>query len=165
MKSTRLISLVILAAVVAAGCQPSDTPPQQQAPATQEIPYRKDGTLHFLRENERMLTIDIEIADTDSTRERGLMQRTSLPDGAGMLFIMPTEEPQSFWMANTPLSLDFVFASTSGEVVAISKYAKPQSPDPVMSGLPARFVLEVPAGFLDSYGIIEGDQIEWSRTE
>jgi uncharacterized protein len=164
MKLMSFAGLLLLVAAMAAGCAPSDTPPAE-APASASIPFRNDGTLRFTRGEEELLTIAIEIADTDSAIVRGLMQRTSLPDLAGMLFLMPSEEPQSFWMANTPLALDLFFANTTGEIVSIARYTRPLSPEPVLSNLPARFVLETPAGFADSHGIIEGDRIAWERTE
>ncbi|GIV60166.1 DUF192 domain-containing protein [Rhodocaloribacter litoris] len=132
------------------------------APATPDIPFRKDGTLTFLRDGEPVVTIDIEIADTDSARTRGLMQRTGLPERSGMLFIFPQAEPQSFWMANTPLSLDILFVGPDSQIVSISKYTTPLSPENITSeGLPARFVIEVEAGFVDTYGIVETDRVRW----
>ena len=105
MKLFSCAGLLLLVVAMATGWAPSDTPPAE-APVVTSIPFRSDGTLRFTRGEEELLTIDIEIADTDSAIVRGLMQRTSLPDRSGMLFLMPSEEPQSFWMANTPLALD-----------------------------------------------------------
>jgi hypothetical protein len=49
----------------------------------------------------RRAPLTVEIADSSSLRTRGLMWRTSLPEGTGMLFIFPAEVVQSFWMRNT----------------------------------------------------------------
>ncbi len=130
----------------------------------EHIPFRKDGTLTFIRADGRpIVTIDIEIAETDSARQRGLMQRPSLPPRSGMLFLFDREEPQSFWMANTPLSLDIIFVDADSQIVDIHKYARPFSTDVIASAAPAKFVVEVPAGFTDQYGILEGDRIRWRR--
>jgi uncharacterized protein len=91
--------------------------------------------------------IAIEIADTDEARTRGLMQRESLPTRSGMLFIFDDEAPRSFWMANTPLALDIMFVSADSQIVTIQKYTRPFSPQSVASTAPARFVVEVPAGY------------------
>ncbi len=155
--STFLVLLVLLTA----SCQnSSETSPPV---ATPEIPFRVDGTLDILRMGEPMLSLNIEIADTDSLRERGMMQRTSFPPESGMLFMFDTQEPRQFWMGNTPLSLDLLFISTDSVVVNIAKRAKPYSDEPIVSGQPAQFVLEVPGGFTDTRGIVEGDQIRWVR--
>jgi uncharacterized membrane protein (UPF0127 family) len=125
------------------------------------IPFRTDDQLDFLREGEAYLTIDIEIAATDSARTRGLMQRKGLPERSGMLFVFDFEEPQSFWMANTPLALDLMFVNADSQIVDIAKYARPLSPDPISSKAPAQYVIEVPAGFTDAQGIIETDRVRW----
>ncbi|MBI3800468.1 MAG: DUF192 domain-containing protein, partial [Deltaproteobacteria bacterium] len=52
------------------------------------------------------LSVGVEIADTPQKRSFGLMYRRDLPESHGMLFLFPHEEPLSFWMKNTPLSLD-----------------------------------------------------------
>ena len=93
-----------------------------------------------------------------------MMQRTGFPERSGMLFIFPFEDTQTFWMANTPVALDMIFADADSEIVSIEKYTRPLSADNVVSDEPARFVLEVPAGFVDSHGIVESDRLRWNVT-
>src|SRR5690554_7281945 len=105
----RLLVLAALLAIIGCSDQP-DRPatfPQETGPGADEevIPFRRDGSLSFIRDGEEQLQIEIEIADTDSARTRGLMQRESLPERSGMLFIFDDEAPRGFWMANTPLAL------------------------------------------------------------
>lgn len=140
------------------GAEPADEPEVN-------IPFDKEGTLSVLQSGDTLVTVDIEIADTDSARTRGLMQRTSLPEQSGMLFLFPNEQPRSFWMANTPLALDIIFANADSQIVSIAKYTTPYSQDNVRSGDPAQYVLEMPAGFADSYGVLEGDRLTWQRTD
>lgn len=133
---------------------------------TADIPFTDEGTLAFTRaDGSEITSIRIEIADDDSTRTRGLMQRTSMPADAGMLFIFPDETVRSFWMANTPLSLDLMFITNEGVIIDVQKYTKPLSPENLTSSAPATYVLEVKAGFSDTWGISETDQIEWSEHE
>lgn len=141
-------------------CQRSASPPP---PTLRLIPFREDGQLAFIRDRDTLVTIAIEIAETDSARQRGLMERTHLPERSGMLFIFEREEMQSFWMANTPLSLDIIFVNGDSQIVSIAKYTRPYSTEPIPSRYPARFVVELPAGFTDSHGILEGDRIRWRR--
>lgn len=137
---------------------------QADEPAQEEsIPFRDDGELTFLRGGEEVITIDIEIAASDSARQRGLMQRTSLPDESGMLFIFDREETQSFWMANTPLALDLFFVNNDSQIVEIARYTRPFSSTSIASDEPARYVIEVPAGFADTYGLVESERVRWSR--
>jgi hypothetical protein len=153
-----IIPLLILIQACSDG-QSRTIPPDN--PAT-EIPFTKHGELDFVRSDGSIITsIAIEIADTDSTRERGLMQRSSLPENSGMLFIFQQQQQQSFWMANTRISLDMIFAASDSSIVNIEKYVKPMSPENTRSDGPARFVIEVPAGFADTYGLTESDHVTW----
>ncbi len=146
--------------MLALACQAPET---ETARPTTVIPFRVDGTLDILRSSETLLTIDIEIAASDSAQERGMMQRTSFPPMSGMLFPFEQEEIRQFWMGNTPLSLDLLFISADSQIVDFSTYAEPFSADPIRSRVPAQHVLEVPAGFVDSQGIVEGDRVRWRR--
>ena len=94
---------------------------------------------------------------------RGMMQRTSFPERSGMLFLFDQEEPQAFWMGNTPLALDLVFISADSQVVHVAKYTRPFSEAMIPSERPAQYVLEVPAGFADTYGINEEFRVRWER--
>ena len=148
-------------ALAATGCSPDPEMDQQPQPTQADVPFRSDGSLSFLRDGQQLATIDIEIADTDSARTRGLMQRSTLAENTGMLFIFPTIGPQSFWMANTQISLDILFADNDSAIVDIHRYTRPLSSDNVGGEHMSRFVVEVPAGFTDTHGIVEGDRIRW----
>jgi uncharacterized membrane protein (UPF0127 family) len=152
-----------------ANCQGDRTPDHEVTDSSEvdtSIPFSKEGTLTIHPDRDLdPVTIDIEIADTDSSRARGLMQRSSLPDQSGMLFIFEEENPQSFWMANTQLSLDMMFIKSNRQIVNIAKYTRPGSSDHIRSGEPVQYVLEVPAGFADRHGIVEGDSVSWERVD
>lgn len=165
-RSTPLALLLLCGSLAVAACapeQPAEIP--DTTPEEASIPFDKEGTLDFLQNGEPVVTIDLEIAETDSARQRGMMQRTSIPENGGMLFPFPYEGPQSFWMANTPLSLDLFFANADSQIVHIAKYAKPFSPQSVASPVPAQYVVETRAGFADTHGILEGDRIRWRRDD
>ena len=153
-----LVAVVLLAA--ACEPQPADRPP---AVAPPEIPFDPEGVLVFFNGATSIDSIQIEIAETDSARTRGLMQRSGLPPNSGMLFLFDREEPQSFWMANTPLSLDIFFVDSDSQIVSIKKYTRPLSPESVVSDAPAQYVIETTAGYADSRGIVEGHRVRWQR--
>jgi uncharacterized protein len=125
--------------------------------------FRKDGTLSLIPlSNSSPIKIDIEIADDEAERMRGLMDRFKLPDSAGMFFIFPDEIPRSFWMKNTYISLDIIYINADKEIVSIQKYTQPQTISSIPSEKPAMFVLEVNAGFTDKMNINPGDKIEFN---
>ncbi len=73
-----------------------------------------------------------------------------------MWFVFEDEAPRSFWMRNTPLSLDLVFVSAKGRVVRVIEHAQPMSERALKSGSPAQYVLEVNAGEAKRMGIRTG---------
>ncbi len=103
--------------------------------------------------------VAVEIADTPTKRNFGLMYRRDLPQSHGMLFLFPHEEPLSFWMKNTPLPLDIIFINAARTIVGIAANTTPFSEIPLPSQGPAQFVLEVNAGFCQRNGIAAGAQV------
>ncbi|MBN1637640.1 MAG: DUF192 domain-containing protein [Ignavibacteriales bacterium] len=128
------------------------------------VKFTKQGELTFNTGNgDFIATINIEIADDDSKREQGLMYRDKMEENQGMLFIFPVEEPRSFWMSNTMISLDIIFVNSKNEIVKIHKNTTPYSRTSYPSDAPAQFVVEVITGFTDKYNIKEGDKVVWRR--
>jgi len=86
-----------------------------------------------------------------------------MPDRAGMLFVSEGASMKSFWMKNTSLSLDILFVDSEGAIVNIVKRTTPFSEAVILSTEPAQYVVEVHAGFTDTYQITETDHISWER--
>lgn len=125
--------------------------------------FKKEGELTFTDSvGNQIIKIDIEIADNDYERQLGLMNRKSMEEMQGMLFIFPEERIQSFWMLNTLFSLDILFINSQKEIVTIHKNTIPLSTkESYRSTEPAIYVLEVNAGFCDKHNIKLGDKIYW----
>lgn len=102
----------------------------------------------------------VEIADTSPLRTRGLMWRTELPEGTGMLFIFPAEVVQSFWMRNTLIPLDMVFIDRRLRVVGVVQWAEPRTLTSRTVGKPSLYVLEVPGGWTSRNGVRAGSTVE-----
>jgi len=109
----------------------------------------------------RPVAVHVEVADTPDTQTRGLMYRTSLGPDDGMIFLFDREQNHSFWMKNTPLSLDMIFISREGRIVGIHPNAEPFSLKPIDVGAPSRAVLEVNAGFAAAHGLATGDPVTY----
>jgi uncharacterized membrane protein (UPF0127 family) len=103
--------------------------------------------------------IDIEVAQTPEEKARGLMFRTRMPEGTGMLF--PFGEPQelSMWMRNTYVSLDMVFIRADGVVHRIESRTEPLSERIISSRGPVTAVLELAAGVASRLGLKAGDRV------
>ena len=128
--------------------------------------FKKEGELTFTDSTGNpTIKIDIEIADNDYERQLGLMNRQSMEEMQGMLFIFPEEKYQSFWMLNTLFSLDMLFINSNKDIVTIHKNTSPLSEQSYPSSKPARYVLEVNAGFCDRHNIKQGDKVFWVETK
>ena len=101
----------------------------------------------------------VELATNDAERTRGLMFRKELPEGRGMLFDFERDQPVSFWMHNTYISLDMIFIRGDGRILSIAQNTEPLSDRLIPSGGPVRAVLEVIAGTASRLGIEAGDRV------
>lgn len=104
--------------------------------------------------------VDVEIADTTPSRTRGLMWRSSVSPGTGMLFIFPSQQEQKFWMRNTLVPLDMLFLDRTGLVVGIVAQAEPQTLESRTVGRPSLYVLEVAGGWAEKAGVVAGSRAE-----
>jgi uncharacterized membrane protein (UPF0127 family) len=109
--------------------------------------------------------IDVEVAATRDAETRGLMWRTELPEGKGMIFIFNGETVHNFWMQNTLIPLDMLFIATDGTVVGIVERAEPQTTTARTVGKPSKYVLEVPGGWCAKLGVVAGSKATVEGTE
>lgn len=109
----------------------------------------------------KMIAFKVELADTPEAQARGLMFRTALGDFEGMIFPSAVPEPRSFWMKNTPLSLDIIFIGTDGRILNIAANTVPYSTESVSSEGIASAVLELRAGRAAALGIVPGDRVSY----
>lgn len=108
------------------------------------------------------IIIHAEVARTPDEWQRGLMERTDLPENGGMLFIFPEARPLSFWMKNTRIGLDILFFDEKGTNVGTASMT-PCIADPCAlysADKPAKFALEVSGGFLQKHNEITDWHLE-----
>ncbi|MBK7227664.1 MAG: DUF192 domain-containing protein [Ignavibacteriales bacterium] len=134
-------------------------------PKVEYYTFTKEGELTFTDSLGILKSkIDIEIADDHYERQLGLMNRKEMKENEGMLFIFDKLEMQSFWMRNTLISLDMLFVNDQKQIVTIHKNTKTLSDQSYPSSEPAKYVVEVLAGFTDKHNIQIGDKIDWMGT-
>ena len=126
--------------------------------------FKKEGELLFVNntESDTLAIIDIEVADNNQKTAQGLMYRSSMPENAGMLFLMPREDIQGFWMRNTYIPLDMIFVNSNKQIVTIHANTTPMNENSYISTAPALYVVEVNAGFCKKNNINEGDKIDFT---
>jgi uncharacterized membrane protein (UPF0127 family) len=100
-----------------------------------------------------------EVAATESTRTKGLMNRFSLQPDHGMLFVFKEPGPQAFWMKNTYMPLSIAFIGGDGRIINIEDMS-PQTENTHPSRGPALYALEMKKGWFADRNIAPGTQIE-----
>lgn len=128
------------------------------------IPFSKGGQLVITRgeTTDTLALIDIEVADDNLKRARGLMYRASIPDNGGMFFIHDREEVQSYWMKNTYIPLDILFIDANLEIETIHHNTTPLREWSYASTQPVLYVLEVNGGFCNRHSIQKGDRVAYT---
>ena len=151
------IALAACSSQVASG---SPTSESLAVDATHPISGLKVITLK-ITSGQRTHGFQVELAESPEAQFKGLMFRTDMGDDEGMLFPSNPPQPRSFWMKNTPLSLDIIFIGTDGRILNIADYTEPYSLESVRSDGIASAVLELRAGRSEELGIKPGDKVSW----
>ncbi|HEY4432992.1 MAG TPA: DUF192 domain-containing protein [Candidatus Cybelea sp.] len=109
-------------------------------------------------------SLRLEVARTGPQREHGLMDRTSLPEHTGMLFVFDQDGPLTFWMKDTLVPLDMVFVGPDGTVRSIAAKVQPAPLSEADATIPlepgvGKYVIELPAGEAARDGIKPGTRL------
>lgn len=154
-----VLPLALLAGPVAACGEPESAAspvPVAPVPAVPDVPHVVVGGT----------TVAVEVAATPADRARGLGGHTPLGEFEGMLFVFERPGHHAFWMKGMSFPIDIIWID-DGRVVHVEAHVPP--PDPGSSDLtlpvyvpsaPARYVLEVTAGFTERHGIDAGASVE-----
>lgn len=126
-----------------------------QAAATEAC---RDDTV-FLRGDWGSARISVDVADTPELRSRGLMFVDYMPTMQGMLFVYEREQTVSFWMKNTLIPLDMIFADDAGVVQRVHENAVPGDLTGIAGGQGIQFVLEINGGLAERLGIDVGTEM------
>ena len=159
----RTLSLLLAAALAACSSQAVSEPTQAETLAVDARHPISGLDVIILKVESQSRThgFQVELANTPEAQARGLMFRTDLGDFEGMLFPSNPPAPRSFWMKNTPLSLDIIFIGVDGRISNIAANTKPYSLDSVLSLGMTSAVLELRGGRAAELGIAPGDKVSW----
>ena len=159
LKLINALTLSVLFLFTQCGEEKADSGSAEE-PKGRQVELVQDLTF-FDQSGNELTTIQIALADDSEERSQGLMDVYELPSDAGMLFVFPTEEHQSFWMANTPLPLDIMYVNSDSVIVRIYHNTTPFSQTTLPSEAPAQFVIETNAGFSVANGVTEGLKVRF----
>ena len=105
-------------------------------------------------------TIQAEVAATEQEREIGLMYVSHLPDNVGMIFLMPTVGPASFWMKNTLIPLSIAFIDHNGVIIDLHDMKALDETNIHSQNDQVAYALEANLHWFALNGIKPGDRIE-----
>ncbi len=105
------------------------------------------------------VVVTVELALTEEEQARGLMWRSELAEGDGMLFVFDDEQERSFWMRNTAIPLDIIYITEDATIRSIAAETRPYSEHTIPSRGPCRYVLEVPGGWARRHGVRSDDKV------
>lgn len=107
-------------------------------------------------------TILVEIVKTEPARAKGLSGRKALPENSGMLFVFDQPDFYHFWMKEMNFPIDIIWLDENKNIVDITaNLATSTYPKTVTSRLPAKYVLELNAGWANKNGLKIGDLFNW----
>jgi len=137
---------------------------KEKSKTEKKVPTKKNKTkvlnfttiVEFLKPKNETVQVLAALANTPEERNAGLMGVESLKKNHGMLFVFEQNQPLSFWMANTPLSLDIIFVNADYKIVRIHSNTEPFSTKQYESGANAKYVIETIGGFCIDNDILEG---------
>jgi hypothetical protein len=130
------------------------------------VPYvapRPANTLVMLPDGS---TVRVELATTPAEQAYGLMGRTSLPEGRGMLFVHDGATRHAYWMYHCKIGLDIVWMDGNHRIVEMSPNTPPcrgkSTTCPSYGGkVASQFVLELPVGSISKHHLAVGERVEF----
>jgi uncharacterized protein len=107
-----------------------------------------------------MVPIRIQIAVTEPEQEKGLMYRTVLADGEGMLFVYTTPQKMAYWMNHVPIPLSIGFIRADGTLAEVREMLPNDTRSTVSSGSDIQYALEMNAYWFSRHNVTPGAKLD-----
>jgi len=106
------------------------------------------------------VSVQASVADTMSTRIKGLSDTPFLPENVIKLFAFGVPGTHSIWMKDMNYAIDILWVAEDGAIVHIEENVSPETfPKSFSSPVPSWFVVETKAGFVATHTIELGDEL------
>jgi len=100
------------------------------------------------------------VADTPLERERGLAGTHTLNDKSGVYFVFDDSDTHAFWMKGMTIPIDIIWMDENNQIVYIEENVQPNTyPKTYQPPVPAKYVLEVAAGYVQRNNVSVGDLV------
>ena len=154
---TLLLAVTMVLGMVGGGLPPSVSLP---------LPQVAQSPLQTAEITVGGVPLIVELAYLPADTSLGLGYRQGLAPGTGMLFLFEGPAPRSFWMRDMQFCIDIIWIE-NGLIQGAAESVCPEPTDTAdadltsyVSPIPVTYVLEVPAGWLDAYGLGVGTPVE-----
>ncbi len=112
------------------------------------------------------LVLEVQVADTEPRRVRGLMFQEQLPYDQGMIFVFNEPGIYSLWMLNMQFSLDMIWFDENGNIVHIEQNIPPcktateiMACQSIIPNAESLYILEVASGFVEEFNITKESKL------
>lgn len=154
MKNHFLIVLLIIVLIFTLALKRysfSGNNPPQPIPTTTEILETKTMKIGDF-------VLNVEIADSNEERVRGLSGREKLEEGNGLLFVFEEEREVGIWMKDMNFPIDIAWLDKNKKIIHIEHNVSPETyPKIFTSPTHSLYVLETNAGFFQKFDIRVGN--------
>jgi len=151
-----LLAVVLLAAVavvvVQSGLVYTVFPPNPDG-------YERVTVTTFDEDGTPLASVEARVADTRAKRYLGLSNTSELATREGMLFVHPAEDRHGYVMRDMAFPIDIVFIGADEEVTTIHHAPVPDGEYERTYAGRAKWVLEVPRGWVNETGLAVGDRV------
>jgi len=104
-------------------------------------------------------TVQARVADTDPTRQEGLLGWNTISSDTGMLLDFRIEGKYAIHMQGMKFPIDAVWIDQAGEIKLVYEDIPPNTGQLFPSMFPCRYCLELAAGFCKKFGVREGERV------
>lgn len=108
----------------------------------------------------RQHCFNVERADTNEKRLKGLSDRDNLPQDQAMLFLFDTPMEQCMWMKDMRFVVDMIWLNENKEVIKIEPNVAPETYPKSFCAENTKYVIEINADLANSLRLAIGDKIE-----
>jgi uncharacterized membrane protein (UPF0127 family) len=115
--------------------------------------------------NDRLIIEKLYVINGES--EKGTLGLSGIKnlDNSGMLFAYKDARQVRFWMKDMSISLDIIWLGCNGQILGWQPGAKPEDYPETYQSPKLNYVLEVPAGFINSHQLKLGDKLELNLSD
>jgi uncharacterized membrane protein (UPF0127 family) len=107
--------------------------------------------------------IRVQVAITEPEQEKGLMYRTSLADGDGMIFVYKTPMKMDYWMNHVPIKLSIGFILPDGTLDEVRPMLPNDTRNIESANSNIQDVLEMNERWYERHGVKPGAKLDMAQ--